>query len=130
MRDQNFKAAARLGHLDGIIAQSKMCRELVRNNQLMSVALIEASMNGHINVVQWLAVNTEADFNYKGEITQPSAILKKNQSFSFSPLIAACYNGHLNIVKYQVEICRANVNLPDKGGYTPLTVACHRAYYS
>ena len=130
MRDQNFEAAARNGLLDSIISQSKASRGLVRDEILMSKALIEACMNGHMNVVQWLAENTKVDFNYRGRVQQTSVVQKQNQPFSITLLTAACYNNHLDLVKYLVEIPRANFNLLDKGGFTPLTIACHRANFS
>ena len=122
-----FKAAARNGQLEGVIQLSKK-RKL--NSQLVHKALLEACTNGHKNFVQWLMENTAAEINYKGKIRQKSEILKRDQSFFFTPTTAACYNDHLDLVKYLVEICHAEVNLVDEGSYTPLICACHRGNYS
>ena len=122
-----FKAAARNGQLEGVIQLSKK-RKL--DSQLVHKALLEACMNGHKNVMQWLMENTAAEIKYKGKIRQKSEILKRDQSFFFTPITAACYNDHLDLVKYLVEICHAEVNLVDEGNYTPLICACHRGNYS
>ena len=129
-RDERYKAAIRNGQLEDVITLSMKFPALVRDNLLSSEALIETCMNGHLNVVQWLVENTEANINYRGYVNQISAIQEEDQPFSFTPLKAACYNGHVDIVKYIVEICHANVNLLDKGGFTPLSMACHRVQFS
>ena len=124
-----LKTAAHNGQLKDI---ERLLRKFpaLNHKELMSKILIEACLEGHKEVVQWVVENTEADIYFQGRVKKISAILKQEQTFSFTPLTAACLNDHLDVVNYLVETHRADVNLLDKGGYTPLTMACHRANYS
>ena len=126
---ERLKAAARHGQLDDCFELLKKSPKL-NKKKLMSKVLIETCKKGHIKLVQWLVKNTRAHINYIGIIRDESEILKQDHTFSFTPLTTACFNNYLKVVQYLVEIQLAEVNLLDKGGFTPLKMACHRASYS
>ena len=104
---KRFFDAAQRGQLNDVIKLSSIyCNDV----QVLSQALIWSCRRGHLDVVKWLGEHTKAEVNY---------------GTWDSPLSAACYYDHVDIVKYLVETCHADVNLPDRPGYTPLSVACH-----
>ena len=121
--EKEIKKAARNGRQNDV---AEMSATFKNNVSLLSDTLIEACVEGHLEVVKWLLENTVANVNHKGGIQRLSELMKKDQILKFTPLTAACYNNHLDLVKFLVDTSRADVNLIDKGGYVPLTMACHR----
>ena len=116
-----IKEAARKGNLAIVKRYSnKFSDEFF----LLSEALIESCMHGHLNVVKWLVENTAADVNFSGRV-KGTNVPKEEINYYYTPLTAACSYGHFAIVKYLVETSRVLVNLPDlKYNYTPLLRAC------
>ena len=88
---ERFFNAAQNGRLEEVIELSSKFSNDVK---VLSKALIESCINGHLDVVKWLGGHTAADVNY-------------NKRVLWSPLTAACFKDHLDrpIVKYLVETC-------------------------
>jgi ankyrin repeat protein len=72
--------------------------------------LIEASSNGHLEVVKYLYEECHANVEAKN-------------NKGYTPIIYASQNGHLDIVKYLYEECNANVEAKDNYGNTPIMFA-------
>ena len=82
--------------------------------EVLSVALILSSYESHLAVVKWLVGYIAADVIYAN-----------SEERSHTPLTAVCDYNRLDIVKDLVEICYADVNLPNSRGNTSLTMACY-----
>ena len=113
---RRFIDAALPGRLEEVIELSSKYSNDVK---VLSWAVIESCLWGHLDVVKWFMEHTVADVNYKSKVWPYN-----------TPLIAACFDDHLDIVKYLVETCSADVNLPNSGGYTSLTMACRKVNMS
>ena len=104
--------AARNGRLKEFIELSCKFSNCVK---VLSRALREACLYGHMDVVKWLIEHTTADVNYNST----------DVHWWSTPLTAACFSNHLDVVKYLVKAGYADVNLHNCEGDTPLTVACN-----
>ena len=123
-----FLDAAKDGQLKEVI---KLSSKFNSDMKVLSQALIRSCREGHLDVVKWLCERTAADVNY----------INMEVWLKYTPLTAACARNHLDIVKYLVKrrhaivktrrkTRRANVNLPDRYGFKPLTLACYYASMS
>ena len=107
--EKRFVDAARYGRLAEVIELSNKFRNDVK---VLNEALIISCRLARLDVVKWLAGHTAANVN--------------------TSLAIACDYDNLDMVKYFVETCHANVNLglPNRGGKTLLTMACHNVSVS
>ena len=145
-----FVDAADYGRLEEVMKLSSM---FSNDAEMLNEALIMSCYGGYLNVVKLLMGLTAADINYNRALSVPRNYNKAlsvprncnraltvpgnyNRALSVprrvsrmwrsgtALTVAACENDQLDIVKYMVEICHADVNLPDSEGYTSLTRTC------
>ena len=107
MTEEVLLSGAWSGQLEEVIELSGIFKNDVRALS-EALGLIGYCNESHLHVTNWLVEHTLADVNYKGNY--------------YTPLAAACRHKHLNVIKYLVETSHVDVNLPDREGYTPLTI--------
>jgi ankyrin repeat protein len=108
--EERFRYAAQ----HGLLADVNECIAAGVNVEAKTIngwtALHFASINGHLEIVQYLLQNGNANVN-----------AQKNDGWT--ALHFASSNGHLEIVQYLVQQCQANVRAVTKNNETPLDVA-------
>ena len=89
-----------------------------------TTALIQACVNGHLDVVEYLVEKCQADIRQEGSIS-----VGDQHVASASPLWCAASAGKYPVVKYLVRK-NADVNSTTETGSTPLRAACFKGHYS
>ena len=153
-----FTDAARRGSLEDVITLSTKNDETSLLICAMIHACAWGHVDIIKWLVKHTAINVNSDGCV--ELLRPNYMRSKSEPQTCTPLTAACCKGihslvntpivsnsvhlevyedrfnatynseKLEIVKYLVEICQADVNLPDPDGYTPLLTACVRTNMS
>ena len=77
--------------------------------------LTAACYRGHLNIVQWLVQNTDADVN-------------KADKYGVTPLTVACEYGNIEVVNWLIENTLVDINKKGSGDRSPLVSACYNAW--
>ena len=106
-----FCIAASYGHLEVCRLFMETCVNKNHVDDFLRVPLHMAAWNGHVEVVGLFMANL-VDKNIRENVGQKT------------PLLTAILGGHLNVCKLLIKEYKADVNLSDDYGMTPLHLAC------
>jgi ankyrin repeat protein len=110
MSPESFAVACRQGSLDALLSiPTNLVDEIMKNKSCVTTGFIDACLNGHLRVVEWL-VNKGHDINCRG--------------FSgMTALMSSCHAGLLDVVTQLLQF-GCDINLQDDYGNTALIYGC------
>lgn len=103
--------ASRYGHLELVKLLMQYGGDLYKRGQFGAIPLHIASKEGHVSLIEWFAQHG-CSVNVK--IPCYAEMREK------TPLHVACEEGHIEAVLTLIQKCKADVNIPDSEGETPL----------
>ena len=106
-----FCTAASYGHLEVCRLFMETCADKNQVDDFLRIPLHMAAWNGRVEVVGLFMANL-VDKNLRENVGQKT------------PLLSAILGGHLNVCKLLIGKYKADVNLSDNYGMTPLHLAC------
>ena len=106
-----FCIAASYGHLEVCRLFMETCVDKNHVDDDLRIPLHMAAWNGHVEIVGLFMANL-VDKNLRENVGRKT------------PLLTAILGGHLNVCKLLIEEYKADVNLSDDYGLTPLHLAC------